>query len=359
MQGLNSLGQQIFQTLRTQLIPWASGSSPFVLLDAPPKTIGQFEIQERPGKKLPRHRGLGQKVRMQFWLEEHLNSMSVPYMGCVVEGTADIVVGTTTAMCRSLNIPGKKWIITMPQRTFFIAPPQVPLSGGNGDRVHWEGAHPENAYAKIFWMQFHTTGVHCHFCTSQNGKHWTHPYYFIPHQELLPLSESLIQELNHQDQFYLSLLYLKLSTILNLMARSMLKTNTGELEELASRRTSLAATQSTDDLMQQAIRFIDEHIDDRELCVQKIADHVQLSAQHFARLFSRTQQTSVMEFVTKRRMQVACELLKESDFHVRRIALHTGYATSAAFIKAFERHIEMTPSQYRQQAHSTLVSENR
>lgn len=130
MTQITALGQRILDVVNGQLIPWISAESPFILLDAPPRIIGSNPIREQPGRKLPLQRGTGLKMRIQSWPEEDLNTNAAPYMGCVVEGEADIVTGTTTAMCRKLKIPGKRWIITAPQKTLFLAPPQTPLSSG-------------------------------------------------------------------------------------------------------------------------------------------------------------------------------------------------------------------------------------
>jgi len=128
--------RQLLETLRGQLIPWANSSAPFVLLSAPPRVIGSNQVSERPGKALPLKHGNGRIVREQYWSDQNMNSTSVPYFGCVTEGEADLVVGTTTAMCRKMKIPGKRWIIQMPKGSFFLLPPGIPFCGGAD--IHWE-----------------------------------------------------------------------------------------------------------------------------------------------------------------------------------------------------------------------------
>lgn len=344
MAPLNALGRQILDVLRTKLIPWASGSAPFIVLDAPPKLIGSNTVIEKSGRKLPLHRGIGQIIRTQAWPEQKLSSVSMPYMGCVVDGEADIAMGTTTAMCRKLKIPGKRWIVQAPQQSFVMTPPHVPHSDGHSP--HWERPHPETAYARIFWMQFHRTGVHCHFCTSDKGNHRTHPLYFLYGTEFLPLAESLISEMSMESPQYLPLVYLHLSTLLQLMVRNLLT-----IQAKSATEESILAHpnkfDNSDALIQQATDFIDQHLYDYPLSVERIAAHLHLSPRHLARIFQRNSDISVMQLVTKRRMELACQLLIESQLNIVGVAGHCGYASVPSFIKAFRRYSGTSPSAYR------------
>jgi len=351
MAQLNALGRQILNILRTRLIPWADSSAPFVLLDAPPRIIGTNKIIEQPGKQLPLQRGKGQIVRTQSWQEENLSSVSMPYMGCVVDGEADIAIGTTTAMCRKLKIPGKHWIVQAPQQTFLMTPPHVPHSDGHGP--HWHRPHPEKAYSRILWMQFHSSGVSCHFCSSNNGEHWTHPLYFIQGTKLLPLAENIIDEMTLQSPQYLPLVYLQLSTLLQKMVRSLItKSNIAQ-----STATTSPRFDNSDTLIQRATDFIDQHLYDYPLSVENIAAHLHLSPRQLARIFQRDSDVSVMKLVTKRRMELACQLLKESQLNIVSVAGHCGYASVSSFIKAFKQYSGNSPSEYRSANLSNVPTE--
>jgi len=339
---LNALGRQILEALRTELIPWVSGGAPFVLLGAPPRIIGSNRITEEPAKKLPMLRGRGQKVRVQLWKEENLNSLTIPYLGCVLEGEADIVSGATTSMCRKFNIPGKRWIINAPTKTFLMTPPGVPLSGGF--HPHWEGAHPEKAYSRMLWVQFQTTGVCCHFCTSSKGEHWSHPDFFIQGAEFYPLAQKLIQEMTDQPSQYLPLVYHHLSALLHYMVRALLSKPcvSGEHVSLASPHIDRG-----DNMVQQAIAFINTNFNEHTLTVGQIAAHLHISPRHLARLFQQETGTPVIAFVFERRMELACDLLAHSEFNISKVGGLCGYASSSSFVKAFFRHFGVSPTEYR------------
>lgn len=341
----NALRLQILNVLQTQIMPWINSGAPFALLDIPPKVIGANKITEIPGKKLPLQRGAGREVRTQFWREENLNAMTVPYMGCVIEGEADIVIGTTTAICSRHKIPGTKWVFQAPQKTVFLVPPQVPLSSGGA--VHWERAAPENAYSRILWMQFHSGGMSCHFCTSSYGKHRSHPEYFIPSSEMLPLAQSLINEMNEQVSQYVPLVYLYLRTMLHVMLRNVEVPQNAAGESIKKSVSSGAATGASDEVLQEAIHYIDRHINNALMTAEEIALSLHLSARHLSRLFQRDTGMPIMTFVTQRRMELASRLLKETSYTVRQVAMYSGYSSVPSFIKAFIRHFGVSPAEFR------------
>jgi len=342
MSQLGALGRHLLEVLRGSLIPWANDAAPFVLLGAPPRIIGPNRITELPGKKLPMLRGKGQKVRVQVWRDENLNSLTVPYLGCVVEGEADIISGTTTAMCRKFGIPGKRWVLNAPAKTFFLTPPEVPLC--SGANPHWEQSNPEKAYSRILWMQFQTTGVDCHFCISSKGEHRSHAGLFIQGPEFYPLAQKLIQEMQSQPPQYLPLVYHHLGTLLHYMVRALLSTPWPEIYEASA--TSQPINRS-DSLVQQAIVLINTSFNEHTLTVEQLATQLHVSPRHLSRLFLQDTGTSIMAFVFERRMELACDLLSHSEFNIGKVGGLCGYSSSSSFVKAFLRRFGVSPTQYR------------
>lgn len=346
MFSLNALGRQILETVQSQLIPWVSEEPPFVLLNAPPKSLGSVEITEQTSEKLPMQRGRGSKMRVQSWPERGLNSLGVPYLGCVIDGEGDIVTGTTTEMCRKLGISGTRWVLKAPQKTIFIAPPNIPLSGSGG-RPHLERPHPETAYSRMLWVQFHANGIDCHFCTSKDNQHWVHPHYFIYGTEFLPLGKSLISEMTEMETQYEALVYSNLRSLFYHIVRGLIL-QPDETDFPGEKLTSRSSLPGHSDLItQEAIDFIDKHLNERPLTVEKIASHLHFSSRHLSRVFRQDTGMTVMEFVTKRRMDYACQLLLESQFNISKVGGTCGYKTASSFVKAFQRHFGCSPTAYR------------
>lgn len=344
----------MLDALRDKLIPWADAGAPFVLLGAPPRINGSNRVTEEAADALPILKGKGLKVHVQVWREKNLNCMTMPYLGCVVEGEADIVTATTAAMCRKLKISGRRWIINAPAKSFLLTPPQIPVSGG--ERPHWERPHPENAYSKILWMQFHATGISWHFCTTDQGKHWSHPHYFISGAEFLPLSQKLIHEMTLQSQQYLPMVYHYLSIILHQMVRGLLALPSGEEMQVADVATRVGLN---NDVANRAIAFIEENINQRTLSVEQVAAHLQLSSRHLARLFKRDTGSSLLACIIERRMKLACQYLTQSQYTIAKIGFHVGYASSSSFVKVFQRHFGVAPTAYRAAHQGNVRNEQR
>ena len=346
MRYLSAPARQLLNVITRQLIPWASSGSGFVSLDAPPEAIGANNIIEQPGKALPlKTDRYGGTIGRRSWEEENLNSMAIPYLGCVVEGEADIVVGTTTAMCRKMKIPGKRWIIQMPKGNFFLLPPGVPISQGLAP--HWKRPHPEKAYSHIFWMQIHDAGGSCHFSTTQNGKLLPHPHTFVYSKHLLPLAQTILDEMSAKSPHYISMIYLHLAILFNHMARSLENESKHADQEKSTFHRFAVAPIHSDLQVQRAVDYIDENMNNTALSAEKIALHVRLSVAHLNRLFHRQLDMPVMRFVWQRRLELGRQLLLNSSYNVMQIGFRCGYAHTSSFVEAFIRNYGVSPVRFR------------
>lgn len=72
-----------------------------------------------------------------------------------------------------------------------------------------------------------------------------------------------------------------------------------------------------------------------------------VSKQYLCLLFRNTLGTRPMEYIAKRRIQAAKELLAGTDKTVEEIALETGFCTSSYFCKLFKRYEGITPTRFK------------
>ena len=72
-----------------------------------------------------------------------------------------------------------------------------------------------------------------------------------------------------------------------------------------------------------------------------------LSKQHICRLFRGSLNTRPMEYIAKRRIQAAKELLSGTKMTIEDIAEKTGFCSSSYFCKLFKRYEDITPTQFR------------
>lgn len=72
-----------------------------------------------------------------------------------------------------------------------------------------------------------------------------------------------------------------------------------------------------------------------------------VSKQYLCLLFRKTLNSRPMEYIAKRRIQAAKELLTGSDMTVEEIAEEAGFCTASYFCKLFKRYEGITPSHFR------------
>jgi len=85
----------------------------------------------------------------------------------------------------------------------------------------------------------------------------------------------------------------------------------------------------------------------------KLAERVGMSRSIFALRFKETVGATPMEYLTRWRMLLAGDRLKNSDASISIIALSLGYESESAFGKAFKRVMGYSPKQYGHRSSST------
>lgn len=95
-----------------------------------------------------------------------------------------------------------------------------------------------------------------------------------------------------------------------------------------------------------AIRYIQEHYQE-PLDVDMICSEIGFSKYYFCKVFKKQQGKTIHQYLNDYRIKNAKELLAYSKLSVNTIATQVGFKNSLTFIRAFERSVNMTPSEYR------------
>lgn len=95
-------------------------------------------------------------------------------------------------------------------------------------------------------------------------------------------------------------------------------------------------------------QYIEEHLNEK-IYVEELAELIHINEQHFMRIFKKETGQSVTEYITERRILVASELLKTSDYSINFISDCIGCENYSYFSKLFKRYTGFTPKEYRQQ----------
>jgi AraC family transcriptional regulator len=81
--------------------------------------------------------------------------------------------------------------------------------------------------------------------------------------------------------------------------------------------------------------------------IDELATEARLSLFHFARMFKQSVGVPPRAYLTRLRLEKACELLEMSDLSITEIAQEVGYSSNQVFARVFLKHRCMSPSDYR------------
>ncbi len=98
--------------------------------------------------------------------------------------------------------------------------------------------------------------------------------------------------------------------------------------------------------LRRVYEFVDQHLEDR-ISLAALAQAAGLSRMHFAALFRAATGLRPHDYVIRRRIQRAKEMLSGSDTSIVEIALSVGFQTQAHFTTVFKRLVGFTPYQWR------------
>ncbi|WP_160724415.1 response regulator transcription factor [Bacillus sp. USDA818B3_A] len=98
--------------------------------------------------------------------------------------------------------------------------------------------------------------------------------------------------------------------------------------------------------IREALDYINNNLKN-ELTQKEVADHVHLNPSYLSVLFKDHVKLTFSEYVTRRRIQRAKELLMSTSLPIADIAEESGYKTAKYFIKIFKEMEGETPSAYR------------
>jgi len=85
------------------------------------------------------------------------------------------------------------------------------------------------------------------------------------------------------------------------------------------------------------------------ITLDSIADTLYISRNHFCRLFKEITGETFGEYITRVRLEKACELLEKTQDTINDIAETVGFGNKQNIIRAFKKYYGMTPTQYRNQ----------
>ena len=104
----------------------------------------------------------------------------------------------------------------------------------------------------------------------------------------------------------------------------------------------------TEDIAEKTAHYIEEHLSE-ELSVSSLANMVYVSSDHLTRTFKKKYQCTVSDYILKKRMIMAGELIKTSGMTITMVSDAVGFGNYSYFTEQFKKYYGMTPREYQHQ----------
>ncbi|MFC0330492.1 helix-turn-helix domain-containing protein [Paenibacillus sepulcri] len=117
-------------------------------------------------------------------------------------------------------------------------------------------------------------------------------------------------------------------------------------EALGHYGASLGVSESVHTI-REVVQFMDEHYFE-DVSLIDVATRFHMDPSYLSKLFKTVTNENFIEYLTRKRMEKACELLGGSDRKINEIAELTGYENQRYFSQVFKKFTGRTPSEYRE-----------
>ncbi len=108
--------------------------------------------------------------------------------------------------------------------------------------------------------------------------------------------------------------------------------------------------------IKKSIDYITSHFNSK-VTLENLAKTAGLTPNYLASLFKQETGLTVMEYLTRFRIDSACALLSQTEYTYLQIALSLGFCTQSYFTKVFKEYVGCTPRIYRSQHTDKAFSE--
>lgn len=100
-------------------------------------------------------------------------------------------------------------------------------------------------------------------------------------------------------------------------------------------------------LVHAAREYIQKNYDSPSLNISLLADTLNVSISYLSTLFKQSTSENLSTYLANLRMDKARQLLNDVQYPIAEVAKRSGYEDAKYFAKCFKKHMNMTPSEYR------------
>lgn len=144
-----------------------------------------------------------------------------------------------------------------------------------------------------------------------------------------------------------------LSDINDMASMEEIKTWFIDKMKTAASNMTTGTSDHTHYLIKQALEYIENNTE-KDISLNEISEMLNISSYYFSKLFKEETGEGFVEFLTKKRVDKAKELLKDPAKSIKEVGSDCGYSDPNYFSRIFKKATGMTPTEYKERAGSGL-----
>ena len=183
----------------------------------------------------------------------------------------------------------------------------------------------------IYWV--HAAGDRASYFTNMLDHRGLLPVMEVPsYLKMIPFFEEMLE--------HLTMGYSSGHSVVTMMALGHL------FASLVTEGRSIGVSSSAEQRVRQAVATLRANWQ-RTVSIPTLAAACNLSTSHFSSLFKKLTGYSPLDFYLHVKMQRAAEMMDNTDWPLKRIAMEIGFLDPLYFSRVFRRIYKMSPSEYR------------
>ncbi len=346
--------KEVLLALEQHILPQLQNQSvlqvPIVLPFAP----GGVEHWPLASKYLP-HQAPDPLQVAWHWPQTRMTAGRFPYIGFIYDGVADYRFGVTTKAAAELKKqkqppPPGQFMVRLPSPAVVYVPSFTP--GHNGTTPFHDAARTGGGEARMLFLSVMHSDIRLHLCESKQEEIISSHSLQVHDPLLAQMAQLYWEELkasggqpspSAQAQLFVFMCRLqrRLQNRNIPLGNSAWAVTRSELTTVPH-----AENEETRAYCRRAMDYIETHLNSK-LSRASIAAALDISADHLGRVFHGGMGTTVMRYVTARRVEAAKLMLQEGRENVHEVAGLVGFANTTGFCAAFKRQTGHSPMEYR------------
>jgi len=264
---------------------------------------------------------------------DKVESHHFPELCFCIAGEAEIRCGASLRQLRSGDV--------------LVIPPQVAHSSPG---PHSISRDPSSASSRLLWARTFPYGAVLNVCRTSGGIHRSTVHQVFLQRRIHPSVERLIEELQQEEFGHREMAACHLTEAFTWICRAT-DVAAAEVPESQAQLSAQSAAGSDTSLAGRTCRFIEESFDSR-LDLEVISRAVGANKSRLCREFRRQYNTTVMEYLTRVRVDAAKRLLL-AQMRVTDVAAFVGFPDPYHFSRVFKRIAGVSPKQFSEQRGDT------